>query len=266
MQISQQIRQTCAQIAPVAGEMAGLEARLLVAHVLGFTPEDMVARAHQPLVQTQTAQIASLIARRLEREPLAQILGRKPFWRDEFLVSPAVLTPRPDSETILEYLGAERPDRAAPLRILDLGTGSGCLLLSALREYPQATGLGVDKSDKALEVARKNANQLGLSPRAHWQLGDWAQGLSGPFDVVLTNPPYIPTNEIAQLEPEVRCFEPRSALDGGADGLDPALKARASWSLSLSPLTFPHELARLLLLEQLYRALTIQQGGAYHRA
>ncbi|HJW41315.1 MAG TPA: peptide chain release factor N(5)-glutamine methyltransferase, partial [Rhizomicrobium sp.] len=162
----------------------------------------------------------SLIARRAAREPLAYITGRKEFWSLDFAVGPGVLVPRPDTETLIEQLIRERPDRLVPLSILDLGTGSGCLLIAALREYPNARGVGVDRSPEALAWARHNLIALGVEDRATLIETDWPEEASPGFDVVLANPPYIPTAEIETLEPEVCRYEPRAALDGGPDGLD----------------------------------------------
>jgi release factor glutamine methyltransferase len=167
----------------------------------------------------EAADFAAALARRVAREPMSHILGRREFWSLEFAVTSAVLDPRPDSETLVEAVLAALPERTRPYRLLDLGTGSGCLLLALLSELPHATGLGIDASAAALDVARANAARLGLADRARFAPGDWAQGLDGLFDVIVANPPYIPTAEIAALQPEVALWEPRAALDGGPDGL-----------------------------------------------
>lgn len=158
-----------------------------------------------------------LLARRARREPIALILGRQGFWSLNFEVSADTLIPRADSETVVE---AALAGRAAPGRVLDLGTGTGCLLLSVLSERPGAFGIGVDRSAAAAALAARNARALGLGGRAAMLCGDWGAALAGGFDVVLSNPPYIAGHEIADLMPEVAAFEPKSALDGGADGLD----------------------------------------------
>ena len=159
----------------------------------------------------------SFLARRLAREPLAAITGHKEFWSLDFAVDHNVLIPRPESETIIEQALALLPDRRAPLRLLDLGTGSGCLLVALLKEFPNATGLGVDVSEKALAVAHCNIARYGLAERAELRAGNWGEGLDGPFDLIVSNPPYIQTAELAGLAPELRS-EPVTALDGGADG------------------------------------------------
>ena len=163
-------------------------------------------------------------ARRVRREPMAYILGEREFWGLPFKVSPAVLVPRPDSETLIEAALALMPVRTEPWRILDLGVGSGCLLLTLLREFPNARGVGVDASADALEVAQANADALGVGPRTtlvggDWRRPAWAEQLGGPFDLVISNPPYIEAAAIEGLMPDVARFEPRLALDGGPDGL-----------------------------------------------
>lgn len=161
----------------------------------------------------------TLLQRRLAREPMSQILGYKAFWTLDFCVNEHTLTPRPDSETLVEAALNLVSDKTSPLRLLDLGTGSGCLLLSLLHEFPQATGIGVDKSEEALAVAAQNASNLGLSTRARFVCGNWAQGITETFDMVISNPPYIPQGDAASLMPEVRYYEPHSALFAGEDGL-----------------------------------------------
>jgi release factor glutamine methyltransferase len=162
----------------------------------------------------------ALVARRAAREPLAFLIGRQDFWTLDFEVSPATLIPRADSETLIIATLATRPDRAAIRRILDLGTGTGCLLLAALTEYKAAFGVGVDRVEEAAALAARNAAANGLAGRCAMVCADWAAPLAGTFDVVLSNPPYIESDTIAGLMPEVAAHEPRSALDGGADGLD----------------------------------------------
>ena len=161
---------------------------------------------------------ASLIARRACREPLAYITGTKEFWSLDFAVGPGVLIPRPDSETLIEALLHTYPDRATPLSILDLGTGSGCLLIAALSEYPNAHGVGIDQSAEALAWARRNVGAHHLEHRSSLIESGWLEEAQPGFDVILCNPPYIRTVDIASLEPEVARFEPAAALDGGPDG------------------------------------------------
>ncbi len=214
--IAAQLNQLRTALAPVAGEAAALEARVLAAHAWGMTPEALVKHANEP---RDAVVLDALAARRLKREPISHIVGQKEFWRDTFEVTADVLTPRADSETMIEALLRHRPQKDAPLRVLDLGTGSGCLLLSALREYGYATGVGADQSEAALAIAQRNAARLGLQARSAFCCSNWCSNVAGMFDVVLSNPPYIPTAEIATLDMDVQGFEPHAALDGGADGL-----------------------------------------------
>jgi release factor glutamine methyltransferase len=201
-------------------EAAPHEARLLLASVLGVATATLVAYPERALTPAEGGRYELLIDRRARREPLTHILGRREFWGLSFRVTADTLDPRPDSETLIEAVLGELPDRQAPLRLLDLGTGTGCLLLALLAELPQATGLGVDCSAAALAVATANASDLGLAGRAAFRLGRWSEGLSGPFDLIVSNPPYIPSGDIDGLMPEVARYEPRLALDGGPDGLD----------------------------------------------
>jgi release factor glutamine methyltransferase len=193
-----------------------LEARLLLAHAIGRSSEDLIrdlaARNVPPVFKT-------LIARRVAREPLALILGWREFWSLRFQVSGSTLVPRPDSETLVEAALALKPDIDAPLRVLDLGTGTGCLLLAFLHERPCAFGIGVDLSAEATRLARQNAGHLGLASRSAFLCGDWASSIGGRFDLVLCNPPYVATPQLAALMPDVALYEPRGALDGGKCGL-----------------------------------------------
>jgi release factor glutamine methyltransferase len=194
-----------------------LEARLLLAHALGLTRADLIRDPNRPV---ETGAFDDLLARRLRNAPLAHILGRREFWSLEFEVSPATLIPRPDSETLIEAALARFAAAPPPRRILDLGTGTGCLLLALLHEFPAAVGIGIDIAPDAAGLARRNAIRLGLADRAAFIAGDWTAGIRGRFDLVISNPPYIPAAAIAGLMPEVARHEPRRALDGGADGCD----------------------------------------------
>jgi release factor glutamine methyltransferase len=169
----------------------------------------------------------SFIKRRLAHEPVAYIVGYKEFWSLEFIVEPGVLIPRPATETIIEQVFDRYPDIGAPLKILDLGTGSGCLLTALLKEYPNARGVGIDESEKALSVAARNIERNGVTARAELKRGNWMENLDGGWDVIVSNPPYIPTGDIPGLDPDVRDYEPLGALDGGPDGLD-AVRALAA--------------------------------------
>jgi release factor glutamine methyltransferase len=193
-----------------------LEARLLLAHASGVTPASLLRDQSLPIV---IEGFGSLVARRVDHEPLALILGRREFWSLDFEVSSDTLIPRPDSETLVEAALAAFADRTPPRRVLDLGTGTGCLLLAALSEFPAAFGIGIDCSAAAAALAARNAASLRLSDRAAFVCADWMQAVRGQFDLILCNPPYIPTCELAGLMSEVARFEPRRALDGGPDGL-----------------------------------------------
>jgi release factor glutamine methyltransferase len=197
-----------------------IDARLLVEAAADATRADILSDPHRPLTDEQSGRLADYLARRERREPVSHILGRKGFWKVMLKVTPQVLTPRPDTETILDVV---LPLFAEHRRfdVLDLGVGSGAILLSILAERPLAYGLGVDASDDAIAVARDNAASLRIGGRAAFMRGDWTVGLEDEsFDLVVSNPPYIPSADIAGLDPEVRDHEPRLALDGGPDGLD----------------------------------------------
>jgi release factor glutamine methyltransferase len=196
------------------------EARLMLAHALSVSAEALVSGNGAAAPPESVERFQSFVTRRARREPLAYILGTREFWSLNFAVGPGVLVPRPESETLVEEALRCFPSRDAPLKVLDLGTGSGCLLLAFLSERPQAQGLGVDISDQAHEIAAENAGRLGLTARANFVRGNWLTALSGAFDVVFANPPYIAEQDLAQLDPEVARYEPKAALDGGPDGLD----------------------------------------------
>ena len=194
------------------------EARLLLASSFGKSVEWLVAHDDE-LIETP-APFENAVRRREAREPLSHILGEREFWSLRFQVNASVLDPRPDSETLVAAVLAQYPEPDTVVKIADLGTGSGCLLLSILSERPGAEGVGVDISESALSIARENAQRFGLAARANFIQSDWESRLDGTFDIVVSNPPYIPTAAIDDLAPEVARFEPRGALDGGADGLD----------------------------------------------
>lgn len=196
-----------------------LESRLMMAGALGISAAHVFSHPERVLSDDERGALAEMTHRRLAREPLAYILGQREFWSLPFGVAPATLIPRPETELIVEIVLQCYPDPDASPRILDLGTGSGCILLSLLHERPRAGGVGVDICEDALRVARTNAAALQLASRARFVCGDWTEPLGGTFDVIVANPPYIPTPDLAELMPDVRLFEPRRALDGGTDGL-----------------------------------------------
>ncbi|MEW5704322.1 MAG: peptide chain release factor N(5)-glutamine methyltransferase [Pseudomonadota bacterium] len=201
------------------GDSAPLEARLLVAYALGVSRESLLGHPERALPSSAADRLAGLLRRRASREPLSHLLGVREFWSLPFQVTPATLDPRPDSETLIRAALDRVANREAPLRILDLGTGSGCLLLSLLSELPNATGLGVDLQEAALAIARRNAEALGYDDRARFLVSDWGRGIDARFDLILSNPPYIPDADIDCLQPEIARYESRIALQGGADGL-----------------------------------------------
>jgi release factor glutamine methyltransferase len=206
-----------------AGDNGALEARLLVAHALGRAASTIPLVDDLPVDAEAEARAFAYADRRAAGEPVARITGVKEFWGREFGLSPETLVPRPDTETVVEAALAfvdRTGGRHRPLTILDLGTGSGAILLSLLGELPQATGLGIDRSEGALRTAAENAVRLGLGGRARFVTGDWAKGLAGRFDVVVANPPYIESAAIDDLPVDVRLHDPHLALDGGRDGLD----------------------------------------------
>jgi release factor glutamine methyltransferase len=196
-----------------------LESRQLVEAAFGVARRDIVTDPYREAEAVQLAALETLLARRLAREPLAYIVGQRGFWKYDFHVTPAVLIPRPETEHLVEVgleliAGVERP------RVLDLGVGSGAVLLSLLADRQDAEGLGLDVSGAAIAVAERNAARLEVGARARFHVGDWASfDVEQPFDLVVSNPPYIVSEEIAALAPEVAQHEPRLALDGGADGL-----------------------------------------------
>lgn len=212
-----QLRSAAAALAAAGIENAQWEARLLLAHATGLDAAALLRDREQPV---DAPGFDALVAARAGRTPLAFLVGRQPFWSFDVLVSPDTLIPRADSETLVEAALAVFPNPAIVRRALDLGTGTGCLLLAALTEFPAAWGVGVDLSPGAAALARCNAGRLGLDARSAFICGDWADPLQGRFDLVLCNPPYVTTGELAGLMPEVALHEPARALDGGADGLD----------------------------------------------
>lgn len=205
-------------------ETAPLDARLLLEHASGLSSTDLAMQAKQEAGATLIHDAQALVALRLTGMPVAKIIGHKEFWGRRFHVSPAVLDPRPDSETLIEAALALLPEDKA-LRLIDLGTGSGCLLLTLLAERPLARGLGIDKSRAALSLARRNAHfldlNLGLRRRVALRHGDWLHGVNATADMIIANPPYIESGAIDRLDRDVSLFDPRLALDGGSDGIGP---------------------------------------------
>ena len=221
--VDQAFRDAWRRLEQAGIESARTDARLLLGQVLGGGAERVLAEKGRALTANEADQFEALVARRLTHEPMSHIRGTREFWSLDFKVTNATLTPRPDTETLIEAVLDHVEGPAS--RVLDLGTGTGCIFLALLSEWPEALGVGVDASEVALAVARENAQALGLAARtrfvhADWTDDDWTRDLGGPFEVVVSNPPYIPASDIAALDADVRDFEPMDALNGGADGLD----------------------------------------------
>jgi release factor glutamine methyltransferase len=216
-------RALTAQFKSGAIDSAELDARLLIGHALGLDLTGMISAAQRQLTPDESARLEDFARRRLEGEPVARIVGEKEFWGLPLQLSPATLVPRPDTETVVELALAllrAGGDLDRPLRIADLGTGSGAILLALLSELPAASGFGTDICEAALQAAAANAARAGLSARTRFVACNYASGLSGLFDLIVSNPPYIRSADIAGLATEVRNFDPPRALDGGTDGLD----------------------------------------------
>jgi release factor glutamine methyltransferase len=216
-------RRALARMFAAAGlDTPALDARVLVGHALGLEHAALVGAAERALAGDERERIAGMASRRLAHEPVSRIVGMKEFWGLPLRVNPAVLVPRPETETVVATALAALDrdgDRARPLRIVDVGTGSGALLLALLSELPNAFAIGTDRSTAALALAGDNAQQFGLAAQAAFVACDFAAALAGPFDLIVANPPYVASAELAQLAPEVRKHDPRLALDGGPDGL-----------------------------------------------
>jgi len=217
--VSELLAEATKQLADVGVDQPRLDARLLLAYAMGFSDNHVYGRENLIPDTAAATRFEVALKRRLEREPVSRILGRREFWTLDLRVTPETLDPRSDSETLVEAVLATFLDPAAELRVLDLGTGTSALLLAVLTEYRNATGVGVDQSAECIQTARHNAELCGLTKRARFTQSDWDASLNGIFDVILCNPPYIPASEIVDLDPEVQKFDPKVALIGGEDGL-----------------------------------------------
>jgi release factor glutamine methyltransferase len=216
------LRELTAQLAGAGIEGAGGDVRRLAAAALGLSGAAVLMAPERVLTTAELQLLRSFVERRRQHEPVSRILGERNFYGRTFTISPATLDPRPDSETVIAValeIAREEGWMSRPIRILDVGTGSGCLLLTLLCELPQAAGLGTDISAAALDTASLNAGRLGLDRRAIWLQADGLESIAGPFHMLVANLPYVRTAEIPGLEPEVRNFDPTEALDGGPDGL-----------------------------------------------
>lgn len=196
-----------------------LDINILLSSVLKIDTKNLVLHFDKNLSPTQTQKFNNLLERRLNREPISHLIGKRGFWDFEFIVDKNTLDPRPDSETLIEAV-LKTHQKNEELNILDLGTGSGCLILTLLKLFPNATGTGIDISPKALKIAKQNAENLDVQNRVKLLKNNWNDGITKIFDVIISNPPYIPTKQITSLQKEVQDFEPHLALDGGDDGLN----------------------------------------------
>ena len=231
-------RTLTASFAAAGLDTPGLDARLLLQAASGRTREQLVVEPAFHLTSEQSDSLSNMARRRLAHEPVSRILGERAFWGRLFEITPATLDPRPDTETLVQLaldLVHEENGTRRPLRILDIGTGTGCILVTLLAELPHAQGTGVDISAAALEVAARNASRHEVSARTLWRETSVLGGIAGPFDLIVSNPPYIPTAAIAALDPEVRSFDPCLALDGGPDGLGFYRRIVASARAAIAP-------------------------------
>lgn len=216
------VRELTRQLTLAGIDGAGGDVRRLMAGALHASGADLLRVPERTLTPAEFQRVQACVERRRQREPVSRILGERDFYGRTFSISPATLDPRPDSETLIAAaleIAREEGWLSQPLRILDVGTGSGCLLLTLLCELPQASGLGTDISQAALEVAALNARRFGLEQETAWLQADGLESIAGPFHILVANPPYVRTADISGLEPEVRQFDPIQALDGGPDGL-----------------------------------------------
>ena len=197
-----------------------LDARLLVQDILKISHEKLLLNSNKLVTASEDKKLTASMKRRILREPVSRIIGSRPFWKSEFKITSETLDPRPDSKVLIEtVIGIA--DKETPLTILDMGTGTGCLILSLLQELPQATGIGINISTGAIQVAMQNAAALKLSKRVSFKVMNWMEITNKTrFDLIISNPPYIPESDISMLEPEVRQYDPFLALSGGIDGLD----------------------------------------------
>lgn len=218
--LAESVTSLAKRLADAGVDSAAGDARLLAMAALGIDRVGLHVDRDRPLTGAERAALDRLGDRRVAREPVSRIIGHREFWSLDFVLSPATLDPRTDSETLVQAALDRIPDRTRPLSILDLGTGSGCLLIALLSELPNARGVGVDLSAEAAATARHNADRLGVGARAGFVVSDWAHALAGRFDLVVSNPPYIAQSELDGLAPEVTQFDPSAALLGGVDGLD----------------------------------------------
>jgi release factor glutamine methyltransferase len=214
------LAEVAAALAAAGCSQARHRARRLITTTLGLTASELFADPERKILESEARRIRSIVRRLAACEPLSRIVGRREFWGLEFALSADALDPRPDSETVVEAVLRRIPDRDARLRLLDLGTGTGCLLLALLSELPRAAGIGVDIAPGAATTARANAAALGIASRARFFVGEWGEAVAGQFHVVVANPPYIASSALVDLPRAVRGYDPPRALDGGLGGLE----------------------------------------------
>lgn len=220
MKIADALADAAEQFQSVDPNTAGMDARILMQHVMGYDLTQLMLYKQQDLTPDQTAQWTDYMAQRLTHKPVAKITGEKEFYGTVFKTTDATLDPRPDSETLIDHVRTLYTDKDAPLRILDLGTGTGCLMITLLRLYPNATGVAVDVSPDALDVARYNTAKHHLADRLDCLQSHWFKDVTGSFDLIISNPPYIDEQALGALDKSVIGFDPMLALSGGPDGLD----------------------------------------------
>ncbi len=229
--VAEALRVAAARLAAAGVPDAARDARRLMAEALGVAPDRLLLLSGDPLGREASERLEPMVSARADRHPVSHILGRREFWGRDFTVTPDVLDPRPETEILIERALCDR----RPRRLLDLGTGSGAILVTLLAEWPDAEGIGTDMSDAALRVAAGNARRHGVGDRAEFRRADWFDGIGGTFDLIVSNPPYIPLAELAGLSPEVRLREPAMALSPGPDGLAACRRIAAGLERALAP-------------------------------
>ncbi|MBO6826362.1 MAG: peptide chain release factor N(5)-glutamine methyltransferase [Sneathiella sp.] len=220
IRLDQAVLEATRKLKAAGVEGARQDAGVLMTHILKADRDILYREPEKILTDSELSDFNALIDRRVNREPVAYLLGVREFWSREFIVNQHVLDPRPDTETLIAEALVQMSDADKEYRVLDLGTGSGCLILTLLAERPKATGVAIDLSADALKVAERNADKLGLSPRCDFANGPWFAPVDGLFDIIVSNPPYIPKRDAPALQPEVLDHEPHMALFAGEDGLD----------------------------------------------